>query len=433
MCGIFAIVSFSSMLTLHDAVLNLGEKARVLSYRGTQSAGILLETKNDTDAFYKRILQDKIVSKKQKNENPFIGFFEEFSKNENVTKEKTPFVGMIHTRWATTGGEPTEINAQPMKSEDDGEFALVLNGNLTNAGKLRKEIIRKSANKINFKTTTDTEVIARLFYEIYHEARNQNNVKKHGKTVIKFEELCKKVSEKCQGLFTIVVKSKHYPDEVVSFANRQPLYIGFGSEDSSAFIRTEDKNTYVCPGGKYFEFSSDSWALNTNIKYFYKLEEGDIAKLSKKGLLLIRDSSDKYSRKKKEYPIIKKYVYKNVNVGSTEGSMLREINEQSQCLSGIIYSRVKGNNIEFDEISDEMINKIIERRHFYFIGCGSSYNVGLSIKQAFTDLVLAETVTAVNAAMLVDDNHRVNAKDAVYIFITQSGTTSDTNMALSIS
>ncbi|KAI5172606.1 glutamine---fructose-6-phosphate transaminase (isomerizing) [Pancytospora epiphaga] len=32
--------------------------------------------------------------------------------------------------------------------------------------------------------------------------------------------------------------------------------------------------------------------------------------------------------------------------------------------------------------------------------------------------------------MLVDDNHRVNSKDAVYIFITQSGTTSDTNMAL---
>lgn len=65
-----------------------------------------------------------------------------------------------HTRYSTAGSS-VMVNAQPIVVRTSmGVFALVHNGNLTNAGELRQNLEREGSI---FQTTSDTEVILHLW------------------------------------------------------------------------------------------------------------------------------------------------------------------------------------------------------------------------------------------------------------------------------
>ncbi|MBM3645349.1 MAG: amidophosphoribosyltransferase [Alphaproteobacteria bacterium] len=69
------------------------------------------------------------------------------------------YAAIGHNRYATTGAS-TERNIQPIFADFDfGGLALAHNGNLTNAGLLREELVRMGCL---FQSTTDTEVINHL-------------------------------------------------------------------------------------------------------------------------------------------------------------------------------------------------------------------------------------------------------------------------------
>jgi amidophosphoribosyltransferase len=69
-------------------------------------------------------------------------------------------IAVGHTRYSTTGSSKIH-NAQPIVVRShDCEVALAHNGNLVNAGQLRDELVENGAQ---FRTSTDSEVIARLF------------------------------------------------------------------------------------------------------------------------------------------------------------------------------------------------------------------------------------------------------------------------------
>ncbi len=69
------------------------------------------------------------------------------------------FAGIGHNRYSTTGSS-TAANAQPLVVYGpDGPLALAHNGNIVNAVELREEL---EAKGFQFRTTTDSEVIANL-------------------------------------------------------------------------------------------------------------------------------------------------------------------------------------------------------------------------------------------------------------------------------
>ena len=68
-------------------------------------------------------------------------------------------IAIGHNRYATTG-ETALRNVQPLYAElQSGGFAVAHNGNISNAGKLRRELVRRGSI---FQSTSDTEVIIHL-------------------------------------------------------------------------------------------------------------------------------------------------------------------------------------------------------------------------------------------------------------------------------
>jgi amidophosphoribosyltransferase len=68
-------------------------------------------------------------------------------------------IALGHVRYSTAGG-PGLVNAQPILVRyHEGDLTLVHNGNITNAGEIRDELVREGAL---FQTTVDSEVIVHL-------------------------------------------------------------------------------------------------------------------------------------------------------------------------------------------------------------------------------------------------------------------------------
>ena len=133
MCGIIGIVS------KNEVVNRLIDGLQRLEYRGYDSAGIA--TINSSEIVYSKST-GKLVSLKNKiKENPIDGH-----------------VGIGHTRWATHG-EPVELNAHPHVTKN---VAVVHNGIIENFAEFKDGLREKG---INFKSQTDTEVIAKLVEE----------------------------------------------------------------------------------------------------------------------------------------------------------------------------------------------------------------------------------------------------------------------------
>ncbi len=133
-CGVFAIVSHPEAARL--AYLGI----YALQHRGQESAGIV-------SADGKRLYLEK-----------GMGHVADVFNEKRL--ERLPGASAIaHVRYATAG-ESAVSNAQPILIESwRGQVALAHNGNLVNAGSLRRELERDGAI---FHTTSDSEVVLHL-------------------------------------------------------------------------------------------------------------------------------------------------------------------------------------------------------------------------------------------------------------------------------
>ncbi|QOS98867.1 amidophosphoribosyltransferase [Brevibacterium sp. JNUCC-42] len=133
-CGVFGIYNHKEAAPLTYMGLH------ALQHRGQESAGIC---SSDGEKWYKHRGMG-LVS-------------EAFGKGELAKFQGHLAIG--HTRYTTQGSSKIE-NAQPLFfNYAQGSMAVAHNGNLVNAGVIRKELEKKGSI---FQTTSDTEVIAHL-------------------------------------------------------------------------------------------------------------------------------------------------------------------------------------------------------------------------------------------------------------------------------
>ncbi|MXO67937.1 amidophosphoribosyltransferase [Pelagerythrobacter marinus] len=134
-CGVFGAINAS------DAAAATALGLHALQHRGQEAAGI---TSFDGGEFYQRRGLGQVA--------------ENFSSSEAIS-ELPGFMAAGHVRYSTTGGSGLR-NIQPLYADlASGGFSVAHNGNISNAGTLRQELVGKGAI---FQSTSDTEVIIHL-------------------------------------------------------------------------------------------------------------------------------------------------------------------------------------------------------------------------------------------------------------------------------
>ena len=359
MCGIVGYIGYE------QAGPFLLDGLEKLEYRGYDSAGVCLNNGSE------------LVVKKAK------GKLEVLKKMTENGSTLSGTVGIGHTRWATHG-EPSDVNAHPHLSES-GRFAVVHNGIIENYQQLKEYLTAKG---IEFRSMTDTEVIAQLI-EYYYKGNLID-------TVIK-------VLGKLEGSYALGVISKENPDEIIAVRKESPLIIGLGENEN--FI------------------ASDVTAILSKTRTIYRLENNEIAILNRDGVKIINTDKDEVIKQTETV----EWDVSAAEKGGYEHFMFKEIMEQPKAIRDTISPRIKNGRVILDEIKLTP-EEIKQFNRINIIACGSAYHVGVVAKYIF-EKMLRIPVEADLASEFRYRDPIINDK-VLTIVISQSGETADTKEAM---
>ncbi|MDR2395966.1 MAG: glutamine--fructose-6-phosphate transaminase (isomerizing) [Endomicrobium sp.] len=360
MCGIVGYIGKK------DAVEIVLKGLRKLEYRGYDSAGIAVVCDN---LLHTRRSVGKLCNL-----------------TENIKKNPiSSNIAIGHTRWATHG-KPSENNAHP-HTDATNSIVIVHNGIIENYADLKNQL---KENLKDFKSQTDTEVIAHLIKKYY-----KNDL---------FDAVKRSLRE-IKGSYALAVICKDDPGTIICARQDAPLIIGIGQEEN--FI------------------ASDIPALLSYTKNMTFLEDGDIAKITKDKIVVVDKDGNEQNRQVKTIhwdPILaEKAGYKHF--------MLKEIFEQPRTIEDTLRGRVYPNEgkiyVEEVKLSKEDIKNI---SNIYVVACGTSYHAGLVSKFFFENF--AKIPTEVDIASEFRYRSPILNEKTLVIVISQSGETADTLAAL---
>ena len=367
MCGIVGYIGEREVVPV------ILEGLKRLEYRGYDSAGIAILKENKLKIKKTKGRLEKLICKV--NSDPgFVG--------SNI--------GIGHTRWATHG-EPNEINAHP-HTDCKGEIAVVHNGIIENYTKLKEKL---TAEGHEFKSGTDTEVIAHLVEKFYN---NNNNL----------EDAVRHAMQEVQGAYAIGVISTREPDKIVAARFGSPLIIGTGkrghfiASDVPAILPYTQDVVYL--GEKEIAVLTKDDIDFRNIKEFEKLEKESV---------------------KIEWDV------KSADIGGFSHFMLKEIYEQPGVIRNALYRLVKpegmtalGGIFALENYFKKRGKTIQDLNKIIIVACGTSWHAALIGEYVIENL--ARIPVEVEYASEFQYRCPTIDKDTLIILISQSGETADT-------
>ncbi|BFZ17686.1 hypothetical protein BsWGS_20725 [Bradybaena similaris] len=430
MCGIFAYLNYLVPATRKEILDILINGLKRMEYRGYDSAGLAVEgSETDADSSIKIIKQTGKVAALSK--------LVDESKDLDFDKVFNIHVGIAHTRWATHG-QPSPVNAHPQRSDPNNEFALIHNGIITNYKDIKFFLTQKG---FVFETETDTEVVVKLIKHLHDTHKEQK---------IKFRELVEMTIAQLEGAFAIAVISKHYPGDIVATRRGSPLLIGVKSKtkmstdniqvmyakdhrglfSNSSQSRKEDTEYHPIGPHKEIEyfFASDASAFIEHTNQVIFLEENDVASIHEGVLNIHRVSRSLDESTHREVCTLKMEI-EQIMKGNFSSFMQKEIFEQPESVFNTMRGRVNFDTQEviLGGITDYM-GEIRRCRRLIFIACGTSYHSAVATRQLLEELT--ELPVMVELASDFLDRNTPIFRDDVVFFISQSGETADTLLAL---
>ncbi|HXA19432.1 MAG TPA: glutamine--fructose-6-phosphate transaminase (isomerizing) [Thermoanaerobaculia bacterium] len=358
MCGIIGYAG------TRDVVPVLIGGLKKLEYRGYDSAGIAII---DDDGVQVVRAEGKLSNLEAKlNERPLHGTF-----------------GMGHTRWATHG-KPNENNAHPHR-DCSGQIVVIHNGIIENFLPI-KQRLQKTGHQ--FKTETDTEVVAHLIEENMNDGT-------------KFVDAVRKTLKELEGHYALVMIDGGDPGTIVAAKQGPPLVVGLG--DNENFIASD-----VAP----------LLAYTRDVIY---LEDGEYAVVDQHHVSVFDQRDQRIDREPKR-------ILWDAVMAEKEGYrhyMLKEIHEQSRAVRDTFTGRM------FEESGEIFFNDLqltpddwAKIRKVHIVACGTSWHSGLVGK------FLLEEAARIPIEVDYGSEYRyrnpIIDENTLVIGVTQSGETADT-------
>jgi glucosamine--fructose-6-phosphate aminotransferase (isomerizing) len=328
-----------------------------MEYRGYDSVGVATKSENE------------ILVKK--------GVGRVIQVNSAIHLDDLPgMTGIGHTRWATHG-KVTDTNAHP-HSSNSGKIAIVHNGIIENFEELKDELI---SSGYNFKSDTDTEVIANLIQKNFDQTsdikqaiiKTVSQLKGHYAFVVIFEDGTLAAARFHEPLIVGVGKNSYYlSSDVLGFIDRT---------DDAIYIDNEDFVIVNNSGLEIHNFDG------TRVKH-------QITKVSKE--------------------------FADVYKGDYAHFTLKEISEQPDTIM----------RAGSDEQIDEMVKHIRDSKTLYITGSGTSYNSSRIAKYLMSTHAKLKIEPIISSELqFAPDSIE---KDSTLIAMSQSGESADVLEAVKI-
>lgn len=286
--------------------------------------------------------------------------------------------GIGHTRWATHG-KITSINAHPHPSNSGG-IAIVHNGIVENFEKLKAELVSCG---YDFKSETDSEVIANLLEKNYKELHNIKST------------ILKTVSE-LRGHYSFVAM---FQDGQLAAARfHEPLIIGVGRD---SYFLTSDVLGFI-------EQTDDA----------IYMDNGNVAIVDQSGLEIVDFDGNNIN-----YEITKvSKEFADAYKGDYAHFTIKEISEQPQTI-------IRASNADAKSIA-MAAKRIKDSGNLYITGSGSSYNAAFIGRQLFSKhaKIKAEHLISSELQFLSE----IIEPNSTLIAISQSGESADVLEAVEI-
>jgi glucosamine--fructose-6-phosphate aminotransferase (isomerizing) len=287
-------------------------------------------------------------------------------------------IGIGHTRWATHG-KVTDFNAHPHPS-NSGKIAIVHNGIIENFEELKKQLEKEG---YNFKSETDSEIIANLLQKYYEET---NDVK---------ETVLKTVSE-IKGHYAFVAMFEN--GQLAAARFHEPLIIGVGHDD---FFLSSDVLGFI-------EFTDDA----------IYLENGNFVILDKNKFQILD-----FQGEQAKYGITKvSKEFGDAYKGDYAHFTLKEIYEQPETI-------FKAGEKTLDAI-EKATDYIRHAKNIYVTGSGTSYNSALIAKQILSKYVKIKAEPIMSSELQFSPDSI--EENSIIIAISQSGESADVLEAVKI-
>jgi len=454
MCGIFGYVNYLVEKDRKFIIETLINGLLRLEYRGYDSAGLAVDGDKKNEVFaFKEV--GKVAKLKQLIDEAQL----------DLTKTFDSHCGIAHTRWATHG-PPSRLNCHPHRSDPSWEFSVVHNGIITNYKELKTLLESKG---FKFETDTDTECIAKLAKYIYDQHPN-----------VGFTDLAKAVISELEGAYGLLIKSVHYPHEVIAARKGSPLVIGvktskrmkvdfvdveYSDENTALPAETASQNvalkkssgsgSLLAPNGLLaaadksllhrsqsrafmtddgqpmpteFFLSSDPSAIVEHTKKVMYLEDDDIAHIHEGQLNIHRLKKADGSSNVRAIQTLELEL-QEIMKGKFDHFMQKEIFEQPESVINTMRGRldIANKTVTLGGLRN-YISTIRRCRRIIFIACGTSYHSCMAVRGIFEELV--EIPISVELASDFLDRQAPVFRDDTCVFVSQSGETADSLMAL---
>ena len=360
MCGIVGYIGS------REATPIILEGLRRLEYRGYDSAGIATLDHGRIDL---RRAEGKLVNLELLlRQNPLVGQ-----------------TGVGHTRWATHG-RPSETNAHPHKA---GSFVVVHNGIIENYLELKEQL---RAQRHNFKSETDTEIIAHLVEQRYKECGD-------------FERAVRQALAEIRGAYAVAVLCEKEPGKLIAAKLGSPLVVGQGQ-------------------GEFF-VASDIPAMLSHTREMIFLEDSEMVVFTLQAMTVTTLGGTVVHKETKTIDWSPLMAEK----GGYRHFMLKEIYEQPRAIADTIAGRIREDHGEVflkDMKFDDGFLQGLDR--IYIVACGTSWHAGLVGK--FMIEKHARLPVEIDIASEFRYRDPLVTPQTLTVVISQSGETADTLAAL---